>query len=98
MLFPLQFPLLWLSGFHLFRIGQKQSVVSFIMDRNGNVFHNALSVLFFGSKAERKKAINLIVQFKIEIIMNPLLTIVIPTYNRYEYLYYCLLSLIEFMT
>jgi glycosyltransferase involved in cell wall biosynthesis len=28
--------------------------------------------------------------------MNPLLTIVIPTYNRYEYLHYCLLSLIEF--
>jgi hypothetical protein len=29
----------------------------------------ALSVLFFGSKAERKKAINLILQFKIKTII-----------------------------
>jgi hypothetical protein len=49
--FPCDFPC---CGFRVFiySVGQKQSVV--IMDRNG-IFHMALSVLFFGSKAERKK-------------------------------------------
>jgi hypothetical protein len=32
------FPCCGFSGFHLFRIGQKQSVVSLIMDRNGLFF------------------------------------------------------------
>jgi hypothetical protein len=53
MLFP-AFPLLWLSGFHLFGLGKSSRIVSLLWIGMATFFV-ALSVLFFGSKSGKEK-------------------------------------------